>query len=331
MDSELKLSAFRLLNEWQHGFPLASRPFKQLGHQVGLSEDAVLAHFQTWHSTGVLSRIGPVLHPACFASALVGMQVPADRFKDVADRITALNEVNHNYERKHAINLWFVVACRTPRALEHLIENIHRDTGCRPISLPMEAAYHIDLGFSLSAAPKTVSIPPRRSMPLPTLGSPAWTLLSTVQHGIELVPHPYRALAQGAGLKEADVLLQLAQWQDQMLFRRFGIVLRHRKLGYRANAMCVWNVDDNAVDRLGLELGQAPGVTLCYRRRRQLPDWPYNLFCMIHGKTQESVVAQRAHIAARIGLDTWPHDILFSSRCFKQRGALFLPEGMPHD
>ena len=111
------------------------------------------------------------------------------------------------------------------------------------------------------------------------------------------------------------------------LIRRFGVVVRHHELGIKANAMCVWDVPDELASTLGRQLARYPGVTLCYRRARSLPHWPYNLFCMIHGRSHDAVTATRNDIAQRLGLDRWTHAVLFSSRRFKQRGARYLSEG----
>lgn len=331
MASELPGADLRLLDAWQHGFPLTSRPFALLGACVGLDQATVLDRFRQWRREGVVSRIGPVLHQACFASALVAMQVPPQRLDAVAAYVTRLPEVNHNYEREHALNLWFVAACRDRDALERLLARIAQETGCRPLALPMEAGYHIDLGFSLSSPERrAASVETARRIRLPPAGSAAEALLHAAQDGIELSARPYRRLGRLAGLREEDVLRRLGQWQRDGVFRRFGVVLRHRRLGFRANAMCVWDVDDAAVDALGARLGAEPGVTLCYRRKRSLPHWPYNLFCMIHGKERDAVLALRAEIAARLGLDAWAHAVLFSTRCFKQRGARLAIEERTH-
>lgn len=331
MASDLFDPDMRLLDLWQHGFPLAPRPYALLGERVGLGEGAVLARFRRWRREGVVSRIGPVLHQSCFASALVGMQVPASRLDQVAAYVTGLAEVNHNYEREHALNLWFVAACRSPDALTRLLARIGADTGCEPLPLPMEAGYHIDLGFSLiSPERRAALVECGGSVELPPAGSSAEALLHAVQDGLECCAQPYRRLGRRAGLVEDEVLRCLERWQRDGLFRRFGVVLRHRQLGFQANAMCVWNVDDALVGALGEQLGAEPGVTLCYRRARRLPQWPYNLFCMIHGKERGAVLALRDAIATRLGLDAWPHAVLFSIRCFKQRGARFVVGEVAH-
>ncbi|WP_341669464.1 siroheme decarboxylase subunit beta [Alcaligenes sp. SDU_A2] len=330
MVSDLSPSAFRLLNAWQHGFPLVSRPFRSLGLSVGLGEHAVLEHFQHWTTLQQISRIGPVLNPACMSSTLAALQVPAHRLQMVADQISALPEVNHNYEREHPINLWFVMACADTPTLHARLNDIARLTGLTPISLPMLAAYHIDLGFSLTPAEKkTAGL--QACDGLPCADTPEHLLLQHVQHGLALVPEPFQELARLTGLSEKQVLKQVATWLRVGLFRRFGVVLHHRALGYQANAMCVWTVPDTQIDQLGTQLGQQPGVTLCYQRRPHPPEWPHNLFCMIHGQDRRQVLSQHAQINRNLGLDAFRHDILFSSHCFKQRGARIPTRVVGHD
>jgi hypothetical protein len=109
----------------------------------------------------------------------------------------------------------------------------------------------------------------------------------------------------------------------QGAIKRLGVVVRHQELGYRANAMVVWDLPDPVVDPLGARIGTIPFVTLCYRRPRRLPDWPYNLFTMIHGRSREAVLAQVAEVELNLGLGPLPHAVLFSGQRFKQRGALY--------
>jgi DNA-binding Lrp family transcriptional regulator len=101
--------------------------------------------------------------------------------------------------------------------------------------------------------------------------------------------------------------------------KRFGVVVRHRKLGYRANGMVVWDIPDARVTEIGHCIGQYSFVTLCYQRPRRLPEWPYNLFSMIHGQDRDAVIEQVEFIVRQCGLRDINHEILFSNRCFKQR------------
>ncbi len=149
-------------------------------------------------------------------------------------------------------------------------------------------------------------------------------LLSALQNGLPLSPRPYAELAGQIGCSENELIERIRDMQSKGDIKRFGIVVRHRKLGYRANAMVVWDVDDYRVDELGRCFGQFDFVTLSYRRPRQLPDWPYNLFCMIHGQDREQVMQNLSFLIERCNVAHVHHEILFSTRCFKQRGAVYI-------
>jgi len=112
--------------------------------------------------------------------------------------------------------------------------------------------------------------------------------------------------------------------QEKGDIKRFGLVVRHRKLGYKSNAMVVWDIADDRVNELGQCFGQFEFVTLSYRRPRHLPDWPYNLFCMIHGQDREDVIKNLQFMIGKCDVEGVKHELLFSNRCFKQRGAMYV-------
>ena len=155
-------------------------------------------------------------------------------------------------------------------------------------------------------------------------------VLGALQDGLALVPEPYAELAARAGVTQAEVLTLLGSLQDEGVIKRLGVVVRHHELGYNANAMVVFDVPDAEVDEVGAVLSGQPDVTLCYRRRRQPPQWPYNLFCMVHGRDRAAV---RAHIEtlrrAVAGLHERPFSVLFSTRRYKQCGARPLAAAPP--
>jgi len=153
----------------------------------------------------------------------------------------------------------------------------------------------------------------------------AMQLRRLLEAGLPLAARPYQRLAEQIGCSERQVLEQVEQWQEAGLFRRVGLVLKHRALGFRANAMLVMDIPDEQVDAIGRRLGQAAGVNLCYQRPRRLPQWPYNLFCMVHGREREQVERQIEGLLAAQGLSELPHQLLFSTRAFKQCGGRFAP------
>lgn len=149
-------------------------------------------------------------------------------------------------------------------------------------------------------------------------------LLAAIEPGLPLVPRPFLAIGEGVGLGEAEVIATLRSLLDRGVVRRLGVVVRHHELGYRANAMTVWDVPDERVRAAAARLVELPYVTLCYRRPRRPPLWPYNLFCMIHGRDRERVEAEIEEATRAAGLDGLPRAILFSRRRFKQQGARYL-------
>lgn len=146
-------------------------------------------------------------------------------------------------------------------------------------------------------------------------------LIAAIQDGIPVSSRPYADIAEQLALSEQDVIERITQLQAEGVIKRFGAVVRHHELGYTANAMVVWDIPDDEVDIAGKKLGEFDCVTLCYRRPRQLPLWPYNLFTMIHGQSQESVINALDQIATEAGLSEYPKELLFSGRRFRQRGA----------
>ncbi|WP_312929259.1 siroheme decarboxylase subunit beta [Stutzerimonas nitrititolerans] len=155
--------------------------------------------------------------------------------------------------------------------------------------------------------------------------SQAMQLRSLLEAGLPLAARPYRMLAERIGASEQAVLEQVRHWSEDGLFRRVGLVLKHRALGFRANAMLVLDIADDQVDEIGQRLGQAAGINLCYQRPRRLPDWPYNLFCMVHGREREQVCQLIENLLAEHGLSEVPHRLLFSTRAFKQCGGRYAP------
>jgi len=145
-------------------------------------------------------------------------------------------------------------------------------------------------------------------------------LVAATQGGLPLVARPYEAVGAMLGVPGERVRERLGQMLDQGLIRRIGAVPHHVKLGFVANGMSVWDVDDLQVDELGERVGALPGVSHCYRRPRHLPLWPYNLFAMLHGRSPAEVQAQAAEIAALLGPACRQHDILYSTAVLKKTG-----------
>jgi len=313
---------FALLNGWQRDFPITARPFERLGGIVGAGETAALETLERLQAQGVISRVGAVFAPRRVgASTLAALAAPAERFEEIAALVSARPEVNHNYQREHHYNLWFVATASDQSTLANALLAIERETGCVVLAFPLEQEYHIDLGFDLKSAHKhraEISGSPVREP-----DAVEKQLIAALQPGLELVARPFARLGERVGMSESEVLARIGGWLDEGLIKRFGVVVRHYELGYRANAMVVFDVPDGDVDRLGRLLAAEVGVTLCYRRTRSLPHWPYNLYCMVHGRSREEVQPVIDHLGRLTGL---PAQALFSTRRFKQCGARYFAE-----
>jgi DNA-binding Lrp family transcriptional regulator len=140
----------RLIDEYQKGLPISSRPYLEMAESLGVSEDEVINALGRLQESGVLSRVGPVFnHKKAGASVLAAMAVPDHRLKEVAEQVNAFDGVNHNYAREHTFNLWFVVTAPDQASLEASLKEIERVCGYEVMPLPMVKSYYIDLGFKI--------------------------------------------------------------------------------------------------------------------------------------------------------------------------------------
>lgn len=140
----------QMLNEFQQDFPLSTTPYADMAEKLGIEEQALLDLLAELKAQGILSRVGAVFTPnRVGASTLAAMAVPEHKLEAIADIISSYSAVNHNYEREHHFNLWFVATAENSRLLAEILADMETKTGFRILSLPMEQDYHIDLGFPL--------------------------------------------------------------------------------------------------------------------------------------------------------------------------------------
>lgn len=155
-------------------------------------------------------------------------------------------------------------------------------------------------------------------------------LIATIQGGLPLRSRPYEEIGQQIGLTETQVIERIRRLQENGTIKRLGVVVKHRALGFIANAMVVWDIPDNEVKTLAKKLAAFECVTLCYQRPRRLPQWRYNLFTMIHGRNRDSVLQRLDDIVSVLGLEHIPHEPLFSTKQFKQRGGIYIQAASPN-
>ena len=148
-------------------------------------------------------------------------------------------------------------------------------------------------------------------------------LVRALQGGLPRVSRPYHAVAATLGVAPELVLARIEAMLESGAIRRIGVVPNHYRLGYTANGMSVWDVDDDQVDLLGATVGALESVSHCYRRPRRPPLWRYNLFAMVHGKSRDEVEAKVAAIARMLGPAARAHEVLYSTRILKKTGLRF--------
>ena len=316
----------RLIDRLQRGIPLTERPFADLAAELQTTEPQLIARLQRLLQSGVLTRIGPLFQIERVGGQfiLAALQAPEARYAQIAEQVNSLPEVAHNYRREHALNMWFVIAAETPAAAQAARARIESLTGLPVHAFPKEREYFVGLYL------------PLLSTPLAPCGGGAGGeggmqeaiqltafdrhLIAATQAGLPLAPRPYDAVAAALNSSGPQVRQRLAALLAAGVVRRIAAVPNHYRLGYTANGMSVWDVDDAQVDRLGQLIGSRPAVSHCYRRPRQPGIWPYNLFAMLHGHTRGEVLAQAQTLAALLGPACRAHEVLFSSAILKKTG-----------
>ncbi len=320
----------RLLERLHGELPLSDRPFAEVAAELGLREDALIDRLRQLLSSGVLTRFGPLfqIERAGGRFVLAAIAVPPERWDAVVAQVNAHAEVAHNYRREHALNMWFVVATESLAQADAVLAAIQAETGLEVLAFPKEREYFVELRLPLRGSPldaRPAAAPPVAHRPAAPQAMAALdgfdrALIAATQGGLPLVPRPYEAVGAVLGVSAEQVRERLAEMLVQGLIRRIGAVPNHYRLGYVANGMTVWDVDDARIDALGERIGALPGVSHCYRRPRHLPRWPYNLFAMLHGRSRAEVEQQAAQLRALLGDACRASDILYSSEILKKTG-----------
>jgi DNA-binding Lrp family transcriptional regulator len=313
-----------LLEDWQRGFPLVTRPFAEIGVRLGAAEGAVIRAVKSLQASGAISRVGGVVRPNTLgASTLAAIAAPELMTNEVAAVLTAEPGVNHVYLRENALNLWFVVTGPDRAYVDGVLKRLEARTGLHVLEMRLEKAYHIDLGFALDGRDKPAHCAPSESAAANFIPQPGdQELVQTLTDGLPLTPTPFADIAGRLGRSEAAILARLTDLAGAGVLPRIGLIVRHRVLGWRSNAMVVWDVTLDESDAIGTRLAAAPGINLCYRRTRHERDWPFNLYCMIHARSRGEALGLLDDASTAAGLDGRQRRILFSLNCFKQTGAL---------
>ncbi len=315
-----------LLDRFQRDLPLISRPYAEIGARLGLSEEDVLDRLRRLVEQGAVSRVGGACRPnAAGASTLAAVAAPEWRIEEAAEIIGAEPGVNHSYLREHEMNLWFVATGPDRAHVDATLARIEKRTGLEVLDAPLIRPFNLDLGFALDGSGRRAPPGPDRLAAPAALDAQDREILQAMTSGLGLVARPFAALGDRLGLTEEETIARIRALAAERVLTRIGVIVRHRALGWRSNAMVVWKAPEEMIDVAGPALAAAPGVTLCYRRRPDPRRWPYTLYCMIHARSRPEAMEILDVAARQAGLEDIAHEVLFSLRCFKQTGALIAP------
>jgi DNA-binding Lrp family transcriptional regulator len=311
----------RLLDEFQRDLPLVAQPFASIAEVLGVSEDRVIDRLKALGAAGAITRVGATVHPNTVgASTLAAMAVPEKRIDEVAEIVNDERGVNHSYLREDDWNLWFVATAPDVASLEVMLKRIEARTGLEVLDLRLVRPFNIDLGFRLSGARATLQH--RKAPDVEVLRDGDSQIVQEMTEGLPLVPRPFASIAGRLGRSEADIIARLAALQAAGILSRIGIIVRHRAIGWTANAMVVWDLPEDRIEAAGLALARHPGVTLCYQRRTVPGVWPYGLFNMIHARSRAEALDVLEGTRVLPELEGATCRVLFSTHCFRQSGAL---------
>lgn len=319
----------KLLNLLQNRFPLEKDPFARLGAALSLSEEVVLGRVRRLKEIRVVRQISAIFdsRKLGYTSSLVAMRFPPQRLVEGARIVNRHPGVSHNYKREHAFNLWFTITVPPDKSIAEEVDRLSRESQAeRTLLLPTLRLFKIGVNFDMTGEQDPTSEDSsgvRGEAEAVPLSEREIAAVRILQKDLPLEPRPFAALADG-GFTEEDLLEQARRFLASGVMRRFSAVLYHRKAGFKANGMAVWIVPPEKVEEVGPVMASFRGVSHCYERPVYPPEWPYNLYTMIHGRSEEECRKVAEEISRRTGLSNYT--ILFSTVEFKKVRVKYFEE-----
>ena len=327
----LDLTDRRLLNILQSTFPLVERPFLEMGEELGLTEQQAIEAVRSLKDRNVVRQISAIFDTRRlgYKTTLVAMRF-ADEDLDSGARI--INEhpgVSHNYARTGPFNLWFTIAVAPDESLEDAVEEMSLRAGAETYRMmPTIRFFKIGVNFDMvKEVGNAASYSPDGYGNDGTNGSnEAWNkvvpvtefekdVIRELQEDIDLVPRPFDGMVDRLGISHQDLFDLAADFQERAIMRRFSAVLHHRRAGFKANSMAVWNVPEERAVEVGTIMAGSKWVTHCYQRPT-FPDWHYTHFSMIHATTRDDCESVARQISEATGIDDYM--LLYSTREYKK-------------
>jgi DNA-binding Lrp family transcriptional regulator len=339
----MDLTDRKLLNLIQSRFPLADQPYQELGQGLGqgpgIDEAEVIHRLMELKRQNVLRQISAIFDTRRlgYKTTLVAMAYAPELLHRGALAINRHPGVSHNYAREGSYyNLWFTLAVPPEEDLAGTVARMAQDTqaqSCRV--MPTLRFFKIGVNFDMVQQKSDAynfrpdgdgddgGVAPDWNQAVPVSEADK-AVIRELQEDLPLVSRPFDAMAGRLGLTTAQLFALAQQFQERKIMRRYSAVLHHRRSGFRANAMIVWQVPEAQSQEVGLKMAQHPAVTHCYQRPT-FPDWPYTHFTMVHATTPEEC----EEVAQQIGEATGISDrlLLYSTREYKKtRVRYFVPD-----
>jgi len=319
-----------ILNEIQWTFPLVPRPFDEIAKKFSISSDEVKSRLTKMKERGVLRQLSAIFdtRKLGYTSSLVAMEIENDRLEPVALIINKHPGVSHNYERKHQFNLWFTLAVPPGSDLKTELDKFSKLDGIKKVRmLPTLQLFKIGVKLDMVETKKHDVKPSETKKEIKKVNFVATEedkeFIRQLQKDFEIVDRPFLNAANELGITEEEIFEKLRHYEKIGVMRRFAAILRHREAGFTANGMIVWKVPKDKINQVGEKLGAFPQVSHCYERP-VYPDWPYNVFSMIHCKSISEANEMASNIQDQINVEEYK--ILFSSREFKKTRVEYFVE-----
>jgi len=314
-----------LLYEMQHAFPMTQRPFRELADKLGTTETAVLAMVQRLKAEKIIRQTSAIFDTKRlgYTSSLVAFKVDAHRVDEAAERINAHPGVSHNYLRNHDYNIWFTMAVAPDSrlGLDRTIQILKEQTGAEDaITLPTLKMFKIKVQMDTTGRRAKKEKVKKVSHKEIELTQERIAVIKELQKDIAVTAEPFREATERLGLSYEKFFEHAVQLKESGVMRRFATILNHRKAGFGANAMSVWVVPEAEGEETGRKMAEFSAVSHCYLRP-SYPNWPYNLFAMVHGKSQEECDALIEEMAKESGLTEYGK--LYSTREFKKQRLVY--------
>ena len=319
-----------ILNVIQWKFPLVARPFDVIAKKFDITSDEVKLRLDKLKRNGVLRQLSAIFdtRKLGYTSSLVAMEIEPEKLEDVAYQINKHPGVSHNYEREHEFNLWFTLAVPPGSDLKSELDKFSKLDGIKKVRmLPTLQLFKIGVKLDMVDGKKHEVKPSEEKKKInnvkfvPTEEDKEF--IRQLQKDIEIIDRPFLKASENLGITEEQIFEKLHEYENIGVMRRYAAILRHREAGFTANGMIVWKVPEKRISEVGEKLGAFPQVSHCYERP-VYPDWPYNVFSMIHCKSFDEAGQMAKDIQKQI--DVNDYKILFSSREFKKTRVEYFVE-----